>query len=114
MEFETEKSYSPHETALHDVDSPRSEDLSLQQLHREIKPRQVSMIAIAGAIGTGLIIGSGTALARGGPGSLLIAYIFTGALILVIMSALAEMGTYIPMQKGFSGYATRMVDPALG
>lgn len=91
-------------------------DPALQHLslHREFKPRQVSMIAIAGAIGTGLIIGSGTGLARGGPASLLIAYSIIGLVVFFVMSALAEMATFLPMDKGFSGYAARMVDPAFG
>jgi amino acid transporter len=36
------------------------------------------MIAIGGAIGTGLVIGSGTSLARSGPGSLFLAYLIMG------------------------------------
>lgn len=96
------------------VETYRSGEQPEDHLHRECKPRQVSMIAIAGAIGTGLIIGSGTALARGGPASLFLAYTFTGTLILFVMSALGEMSTFLPMDKGFSGYATRMVDPAFG
>ncbi|KAG6897467.1 hypothetical protein C0992_001242 [Termitomyces sp. T32_za158] len=36
-------------------------------LHRGLKARQISMIALGGAVGTGLIIGSATALRRGGP-----------------------------------------------
>lgn len=39
------------------------------QLHRGLKACHISMIAIGSAIGTGLIIGSGKALAQGGPGS---------------------------------------------
>jgi hypothetical protein len=30
------------------------------------------------------------------------------------MTALAEMSAYLPHKKGFAGYATRFVDPALG
>jgi amino acid permease len=40
--------------------------------------RQISMIAIGGAIGTGLVIGSGSSLARSGPGSLFISYLVMG------------------------------------
>ncbi|KAK8233204.1 amino acid permease/ SLC12A domain-containing protein [Phyllosticta capitalensis] len=83
-------------------------------LHRDFKSRHVSMIAVAGAIGTGLIIGSGTGLHRGGPASLFIAYSIIGAAVYFIMTALGEMATMLPMDKGFSGYATRFVDPALG
>ncbi|KAL3295963.1 dicarboxylic amino acid permease [Colletotrichum asianum] len=84
------------------------------QLKREFKERHVSMIAVAGAIGTGLIIGSGTGLARGGPASLLIAYTIIGAAVFFIMTAVGEMATMLPSDKRFAGYATRFVDPALG
>ncbi|KAI5460500.1 amino acid permease/ SLC12A domain-containing protein [Mariannaea sp. PMI_226] len=84
------------------------------QLRREFKEHHVSMIAVAGAIGTGLIIGTGTGLVRGGPGSLLVAYSVVGAVVFFVMTALGEMATMYPMDKGFGGYATRFVDPALG
>ncbi|KAH6995238.1 amino acid permease/ SLC12A domain-containing protein [Ilyonectria destructans] len=83
-------------------------------LRREFKERHVSMIAVAGAIGTGLIIGTGTGLVRGGPASLLIAYCAVGLVVFFIMTAMGEMATMFPMDKGFGGYATRFVDPALG
>ncbi|CAM1501857.1 Fc.00g038410.m01.CDS01 [Cosmosporella sp. VM-42] len=83
-------------------------------LHRDFKERHVSMIAVAGAIGTGLIIGSGTGLVRGGPASLLIAYAIIGAVVYFVMTAIREMATMLPSDKGFAGYATRFVDPALG
>ncbi|KAM5361794.1 hypothetical protein ACJA88_014321 [Fusarium oxysporum] len=84
------------------------------QLRREFKARHVSMIAVAGAIGTGLIIGTGTALVRGGPANLLIAYCLVGAVVFFVMTALGEMSIMFPMDKGFGGYATRFVGPALG
>jgi len=37
-----------------------------QHLHRGLKSRHITMIAIGGAIGTGLIIGTGKALAQSG------------------------------------------------
>ncbi|ODV90932.1 hypothetical protein CANCADRAFT_57321 [Tortispora caseinolytica NRRL Y-17796] len=84
------------------------------ELKRDLKARHVSMIAIGGAVGTGLIIGTGAALATAGPGSILIAYTFVGLIVYFVMCALGEMATYLPMSKGFAGYATRFVDPALG
>ncbi|CAG9946976.1 unnamed protein product [Clonostachys rosea f. rosea IK726] len=84
------------------------------ELRRDFKPHQVFMFSIACAIGTGLVIGSGSALSRGGPGSLLIAYLLIGTTVFFVMTALGEMATFLPMNKGFGGYATRMVDPALG
>ncbi|RVD89652.1 uncharacterized protein DFL_000650 [Arthrobotrys flagrans] len=83
-------------------------------LHRGLRSRQVTMIAIGGAIGTGLIIGTGSALARAGPGSLMIAYTFVGFIVFLVMAALGEMAAWLPAAGGFSVYATRFVDPALG
>lgn len=84
------------------------------ELKRDMKPRHVMMFSIACAIGTGLVIGSGTGLARGGPGSMLIAYIMIGAAVFFVMTGLGEMAAFVPMNKGFGGYASRMVDPAFG
>lgn len=83
-------------------------------LVRGLKPRHVSMIAIAGSVGTGLIIGTGTGLAQAGPAPLLIAYSLVGFVVFIVMSALGEMAAWLPLPSGFTGYATRFVDPALG
>ncbi|KAH7325825.1 amino acid permease/ SLC12A domain-containing protein [Stachybotrys elegans] len=72
------------------------------------------MIAIGGAIGTGLIIGTGRALANSGPGSLFIGYLFMGAIVWVVMCAVGEMAAWLPMSAGFAGYATRYCHPSLG
>ncbi|KAJ4327416.1 hypothetical protein N0V84_002188 [Fusarium piperis] len=92
----------------------QGESVQSNELRRDFKPHQVFMFSIACAIGTGLVIGSGSALSRGGPGSLLIAYILIGITVFFVMTALGEMATFLPMNKGFGGYATRMVDPAFG
>jgi yeast amino acid transporter len=84
------------------------------KLHRGLKARHITMIAIGGAIGTGLIIGTGKALAKSGPASILIAYTFVGLIVFMVMAALGEMAAWLPLGSGFSGYATRFCDPALG
>ena len=83
-------------------------------LHRGLRSRQITMIAIGGAIGTGLIIGTGSALAKAGPLSILISYSIVGFIVYMVMCALGEMATYLPIQSGFTGYAARFCDPALG
>ncbi|KAL5588162.1 hypothetical protein FOVSG1_013298 [Fusarium oxysporum f. sp. vasinfectum] len=98
----------------HTLSNNMGEVIDQNQLKREFKPRQVFMFSIACAIGTGLIIGSGTALSRGGPGSILIGYLLIGATVFFIMTGLGEMAAFLPMNKGFGGYASRMVDPAFG
>ncbi|GAA5934760.1 hypothetical protein JCM10213_007856 [Rhodosporidiobolus nylandii] len=85
-----------------------------EDLHRGLKARQISMIALGGAIGTGLVIGSGSGLAKGGPVGLLLAYIIMAFCCFSVMLSLGEMATFLPHKKGFSGYASRFVDPAMG
>lgn len=84
------------------------------RLKQHLKARHVSMIAIGGALGTGLLIGSGSALSGSGPAPLFIGYGFIGLLVYMVMCCLGELATYIPLADGFSGYATRYADPALG
>ncbi|KAJ9100712.1 hypothetical protein QFC20_005405 [Naganishia adeliensis] len=82
--------------------------------HRNLKPRHISMIAIGGAVGSGLIIGSGSALSKAGPVGLLIGYSLVGLICFTVMTALGEMATWLPDKRGFPGYASRFVDDALG
>ncbi|KAJ5908017.1 hypothetical protein N7495_000699 [Penicillium taxi] len=86
----------------------------LPELQRKLKSRHLQMIAIGGTIGTGLFIGSGTAIAHAGPVGALIAYIFVGTIVYSVMTALGEIATYIPVPGSFTTYATRLIDPSLG
>jgi lysine-specific permease len=84
------------------------------ELKRALKPRHLSMIAIGGAIGTGLFLGSGGTIASAGPGGSLLAYALVGLMVYFVMTSLGEMATYLPVAGSFETYATRFVDPALG
>ncbi len=53
-------------------------------------------------------------MARAGPGSIFISYSFVGFIVFLVMSALGEMAAWLPVGSGFTGYATRFCDPALG
>lgn len=44
----------------------------------------------------------------------MIAYSFVGLIVFAVMAALGEMAAWLPAAGGFSVYATRYVDPALG
>lgn len=66
-------------------------------LHRGLSTRQVSMIAIAGTIGTGLFLGTGRSLAQGGPASMLICYGVIGFIVYITLLLLGEMGTQYPV-----------------
>ena len=72
------------------------------------------MIAIGSNIGTGLFIGSGAALQRGGPAALIAAFLLIGITLFIMMQALGEMAVIFPVSGSFTRYATRFIDPALG
>ncbi|WP_338472059.1 amino acid permease [Niallia sp. XMNu-256] len=61
-----------------------------QQLQRGLKNRHVQLIAIGGAIGTGLFLGAGKSIHLTGP-SILFAYLITGVFLFFIMRALGEL-----------------------
>ena len=106
---------SAHDGFAHPHDHIRGLETDIHSsLHRGLKARHISMIAIGGALGTGLIIGTGVALADAGPGSLLISYSFIGSIVFLVMAALGEMAAWMPLSAGFTGYATRYCHPSLG
>ncbi|KAK7952523.1 amino acid permease [Apiospora aurea] len=121
--YDTEKGGVPYGESNHDhgygVEQPlghiRGIETSAEtSLHRGLKARHITMIAIGGAIGTGLIIGTGKALAQAGPGSVFISYTIVGFIVFLVMAALGEMAAWLPMSAGFTGYASRFCDPSLG
>ena len=83
-------------------------------LHRAIGQRQLSMIAVGGAIGTGLFFASGSAISQAGPGGALVAYAIMGIAVYCMMQSLGEMATQLPIPGSFEAYAERFVDPSLG
>jgi amino acid permease len=83
------------------------------QLHRGIGTRQLSMIAIGGAIGTGLFFASGGAIAQAGPGGAMLAYATMGLAVYCMMQSLGEMATQLPIPGSFEAYAERFIDPSV-
>jgi yeast amino acid transporter len=65
-------------------------------------------------LGTGLFVGSGSALATGGPASLIIAYGLIGMMLYCTVHALGEMAVAFPVAGAFSVYSSRFIDPAWG
>ncbi len=82
-------------------------------LHRSIGSRQLTMIAIGGAIGTGLFFASGGAIAQAGPGGAMLAYAVMGFAVYCMMQSLGEMATQLPIPGSFEAYAERFIDPSL-
>ncbi|EPY52285.1 amino acid transporter [Schizosaccharomyces cryophilus OY26] len=81
---------------------------------RGLKPRHLSMMALAGIIGPGLLVGSGEALASGGPASLLIGFASVGIIAFSVMQSLGEITTMYPSGGSFTELSDRMVDKAFG
>ncbi|OGM41226.1 putative PHD finger and SET domain protein [Aspergillus bombycis] len=57
-------------------------------------------MAIGPTLGTGLFIGSGQALAAGGPASLLGSYIFISVLVYCVSTAVSEIAAHLPSKNG--------------
>lgn len=55
------------------------------------------MIALGGSIGTGLFIGSGSAIASGGPGFVLIDFLLIGFMLFNVVNALGELAVVFPV-----------------
>ncbi len=73
-------------------------------LARQLSTRQMTMIAIGGAIGTGLFLGSGLAVREAGPGVIL-TYALGAIIALLLVGALAEMAVAHPAAGSFGVYA---------
>ncbi|MEU7424204.1 amino acid permease [Streptomyces sp. NPDC040750] len=80
---------------------------------RGLGARQIQMIAIGGAIGTGLFLGAGKGISKAGP-SLILAYAVAGLVIFLIMRALGELLMYRPVSGSFSEYAREFIGPFAG
>jgi AAT family amino acid transporter len=82
-------------------------------LQRTLTAGQMSMIAIGGAIGTGLFLGSKFAIGLAGP-SVILSYTISGFITLLLMGCLAEMTIAHPTSGSFGAYAEHYVSPLAG
>ncbi|GMM44572.1 proline permease [Pichia kluyveri] len=110
---ETYKSSSPTPSHPYNITSHADvekigydpEDNGLGELKRGLNSRHVQFISLAGAIGTGLFVGSGAALSIAGPAGLLVGYLVLCFFVWSIMNQLAEMVTYLPIPGKSTPYA---------
>jgi L-asparagine transporter-like permease len=82
-------------------------------LKKTLSAAKLSMIAIGGAIGTGLFLGSGFAIRTAGPG-VLISYAIGALIGLLLMGCLAEMTIAHPTTGSFGAYAEYYIGPLAG
>lgn len=96
------------------LDTNELEELN-QSTKRGLKSRHAQMIALGGTIGTGLFVGSGATLARGGPAFILVCYIILTILVLFIVTAITEVAAHLPLAGGTMSYfGFRYVSNSLG
>ena len=84
-----------------------------QVLSRQLTSAQLAMIAIGGAIGTGLFLGSALAVRVAGPGVIL-TYVIGAVVTLLLMGALSEMAVAHPTAGSFGVYAEMYLSPYAG
>lgn len=92
---------------LSSSDEPRS------GLARSLKTRHMTMIAIGGAIGAGLFVGSGAVIKTAGPAAI-VSYVVAGALVLCTLRMLGEMVVAKPRTGAFADYARIGIGPWAG
>ncbi|PWZ01889.1 putative lysine-specific permease [Testicularia cyperi] len=106
-------------TTSTNLDSHRGHGINDDVLHqirlrRALSARTIQMIALAGTIGTGLFLGTGRALARAGPASILISYSLVGVVVYLTMTCMGEMSTHMPSAGAFAMFSGRFVDESFG
>ena len=82
-------------------------------LQRTLKNRHLQLIAIGGAIGTGLFMGSGKTISLAGP-SVLFTYIIIGLFLFFVMRAMGELLLHNLEYKSFVDFTADLLGPTAG
>lgn len=110
IEIADEKVIPTHSHSQNGVFEPVENFEELKYVRQGLKSRHIQMIALAGTIGTGLFLGSGMALARGGPLGILLGYSLTGSIAYAVVMAIGEMGALLPVTGGYVRYSEYFLD----
>ncbi|MCQ4105983.1 D-serine/D-alanine/glycine transporter [Erwinia persicina] len=82
-------------------------------LQRNLHNRHIQLIAIGGAIGTGLFMGSGKTISLAGP-SIIFVYMIIGFMLFFVMRAMGELLLSNLEYKSFSDFAADLLGPWAG
>src|SRR5438270_7859887 len=85
----------------------------VEGLHRRLSQRQLTMMAIGGAIGVGLFLGSSVTIRLAGP-AVILSYLLGAGIALIMSYALAEMAVVHPVAGAFGVYAEKYLNPWAG
>ena len=83
------------------------------ELRRRLTQRQLSMLAIGGAIGVGLFLGSSVTIRLAGPG-VIVSYLLGAVITLIVAYSLVEMAVVHPVAGSFGVYAQTYLSPWAG
>lgn len=84
-----------------------------EDLNRGLQERHIQLIALGGAIGVGLFLGSASAIEKAGPG-VVAAYIIAGIAVFFVMRAMGEITVEYPVSGSFSAHAYQFLNPLAG
>ncbi|EEB09119.1 hypothetical protein SJAG_04296 [Schizosaccharomyces japonicus yFS275] len=96
------------------LENSENDNDSSRKLLRSLTQRQIFMLTLGGTLGTGLFLGTGSALANAGPASMVLSYCSSGLIVYLTILALGEMTVYLPVAGSFCTFASRFVDDAFG
>jgi len=82
-------------------------------LHRRLSQRQLTMMAIGGAIGVGLFLGSSVTIRLAGP-AVILSYLLGAGIALIMSYVLTEMAVVHPVAGAFGVYAEKYLNPWAG
>src|SRR6201990_3716767 len=86
---------------------------AVPQLHRGLSNRHIQLIAIGGAIGTGLFMGSGRTITQAGP-AVVVVYAIIGFFVFFVLRAMGELLLSTLNYKSFLDFAADLLGPAAG
>src|ERR1700728_2518178 len=93
---------------------PQTQDLVHEQgLHHQLSVGQMTMVAVGGSIGTGLLLGSAAALEIAGP-SVILSYLVAAFIAYTVAMALGELASVHPAAGSFGVYGELYLNPYLG
>src|SRR5260370_1420313 len=90
-----------------------SRETESRELRRRLTQRQLSMLAIGGAIGVGLFLGSSVTIRLAGPG-VIVSYLLGAVIALIVAYSLVEMAVVHPVAGSFGVYAQTYLSPWAG
>ena len=97
-------------SSSHHQQGTKNAEISSEGYKKTLGRRHVQMIAIGGAIGVGLFMGSGGRLASTGP-ALIFSYALAGGIAYLLMRALGELIMYRQTSGSFVSYAGELFGP---